>query len=236
MESMVSQLAKTADVVFATSTSLVEKLAEKNPNTFLASHGVKYDLFRTALSDELSVPEDLLSLQKPVVGYYGLIEDWMDLDLVAAIAKKHPEWSIVLIGKVMVDTSAISSLPNVHLLGRKPHHELPAYCKGFSVGILPHKVNSLTINMNPIKLREYLSAGLPVVATDLPEVRRGSELCVTTKSYEEFEEAVAAAIASDTRQKRRERSESMSLETWDRKVEALGKLVSEAQSRKYGSN
>ena len=68
-------------------------------------------------------------------------------------------------GRVCVDVSRLENIPNIHFLGRKPHAELPNYCKGFSVGLIPHQVNALTMHMNPIKLREYLSAGLPVVSS-----------------------------------------------------------------------
>ncbi len=96
--------------------------------------------------------------------------DWVDVGLMAEVAKHFPQGSLVILGKVTTDVSALEALPNVHLLGRKPYESLPAYCKGFDVALMPFRVNELTLNANPLKVREYLAAGLPVVSTPIPEV------------------------------------------------------------------
>ena len=225
---MVRGLAKQADVVFGTSSSLVAKLRASNPNAHLAAHGVDHAFFARALEDTTPVPADLAALPGPVLGFYGLIEDWLDQDLIVYLATRHPEWSIALVGRTCVDVSALKTLPNVHFLGRKPHAELPLYCKGFAVGLIPHHVNELTRHMNPIKLREYLSAGLPVVSTALPEVRNYGAHCCVADSYADFERAIETALRENTLQARRQRSEAMAWETWERKVEAIGAHVADA--------
>ena len=236
---LVESIATRADVVFATSSPLVEKLKKFNPETHLASHGVKYDLFATALKEETSIPDDLKSLKGPVLGFYGLIEDWLDLKLIAYLAERHPEWTIALVGKTCVDISSLESFSNIHFLGRKPHGELPAYCKGFDVALIPHKVNELTRNMNPIKLREYLSAGLPIVATALPEMRNYPKHCYIAENYADFEAGIQKSLLSDTPEARRSRSAEMVNETWDKKVAQLGKTVlrvkSTSQKKKVAS-
>ncbi len=231
IERLVADQARGASVVFGTSDLIVENLRKYNPETHLAAHGVDHSLFARATQDSTPIPEDLAALSGPVLGFYGLIESWMDLDLIAYLAERHPDWSIALVGKVCVDTSRLDGLPNVHFLGRKPHGELPLYCKGFSVGLIPHKVNELTRHMNPIKLREYLSAGLPVVATALPEVRHYGVHCTIAESYEEFERGVETAIREDTPEKRRERSASMQWETWESKVQELTLHVERVRQR-----
>lgn len=229
---MVKSLATRADIVFATSRLLVEKLGKFNPNTYLASHGVKYGMFAEALAASTAIPSDLKALPRPILGFYGLIEEWLDLDLIGYLAGRNPDWSIVLIGKVCVDTSLLKRFPNVHLLGRKPHSELPAYCKGLDVALIPHKVNDLTRHMNPIKLREYMSAGLQIVSTDLPEMRGYPDHCIVAENYPAFEDGVRTALRNDSIGTRRLRSEAMRDQTWDRKVVALGELVKLAQARK----
>jgi glycosyltransferase involved in cell wall biosynthesis len=219
---MVKSLATRADIVFATSRPLVEKLSKLNPRTYLASHGVQYAQFAGALEPSTPAPADLAALPRPLLGFYGLIEEWLDLELIAYLARRHPDWSIVLIGKLCVDTAACRGLPNVHFLGRKPHAELPQYCKPLDVALIPHKVNELTRHMNPIKLREYLSAGLPVVSTDVPEMRQFPESCIVARTYQEFEHGIITAMARDSPAARRRRSESMRDQTWDRKVLELG--------------
>jgi hypothetical protein len=222
---MVKTLATRADVVFATSRPLVDKLRAFNAATHLASHGVKYEMFAQALENSTQVPPELEKLSRPVLGYYGLIEQWLDLDLIAYLAERHPEWNIVLIGKSCVDTSRLDRFSNVHLFGRKPHSELPGYCKGMNVALIPHKVNELTRHMNPIKLREYLSAGLKIVSTDLPEMHHYPEFCIVARDYAEFEAGVATALREDSPDARRSRSTAMRGETWDRKVEEIGATV-----------
>jgi glycosyltransferase involved in cell wall biosynthesis len=232
MAEMVKSLATRADVVFATSRPLVEKLSRFNPEVHLASHGVKYAMFARALEDSTAVPSDLAALPRPRLGFYGLIEEWLDLELIGYLAVRHPEWNIALIGKTCVDTSSLARLPNVHFLGRKPHSELPAYCKGLDVALIPHKVNELTRHMNPIKLREYLSAGLQIVSTDLPEMRHFPDYCIVAKNYEEFEAGVKTALESDSPQVRRHRSQVMRNQTWDRKVAELGETVLRVKAQK----
>ena len=232
IEAMVQTLSKKADVVFATSRKLVNKLKQYNPNTFLASHGVSYEMFAKALNDDLPIPDDAAQLNKPILGFYGLIEEWMDQDLLAHLASKHPEWTILLIGKVCVDVQTLTAFKNVKFIGRKPHDSLPNYCKAFDVALIPHKVNELTLAMNPIKLREYMSAGLKIVSTDLPEMRFYPEHCITAANYDEFEQGVITALASQSKEERKARSAPMAHETWEFKVLELGKLVKMVQDKK----
>jgi hypothetical protein len=211
-------LCQRADIVFATAQSLVDRRRHLNPQIHLASHGVDFDKFSAALDDRLQVPPDVAALPRPVLGFYGTVQDWVDLDLIAFLARRHSEWSIAVVGNVLADVSSLAAYPNVHFLGRRPHAQLPAYCKGFTVGLIPQKVNDLTRHMNPIKLREYLCAGLPVVATALPEVACYRDLCTVANGYDEFEQGVVDAIRSDTPELRRRRSDAMRGETWERKV------------------
>jgi glycosyltransferase involved in cell wall biosynthesis len=232
MALMVQSLATRADVVFATARPLVEKLKPFNSEVHLASHGVKYQMFSKALERSTTVPADLAALPRPRLGFYGLIEEWLDLALIRYLAERHPDWQIVLIGRKCVDTTPLDELPNVHFLGRKPHAELPGYCRGFDVALIPHKVNELTRHMNPIKLREYLSAGLQIVATDLPEMRHFPDYCRVAGSPEAFEQAVQEALLADSDKARRQRSDSMRGQTWEQKVVEWSDIVMRVQAQK----
>ena len=222
-------LCANSDLIFATAQSLVDRRLPQNPHTYLSRHGVDHALFARALDEATVVPADLAALPGPVLGYYGAIQDWLDLELIEFLARRHPEWSIALIGPILTDVSGLRRLPNVHFLGRKPHGDLPAYCKGLAVGLIPHKVNELTLNMNPIKLREYLSAGLPVVSTALPEVEAYARHCVIARDHEEFERGVVAALRDDSPETRRRRSDAMTSETWERRVAEIGSRVMRMQ-------
>lgn len=204
------------DAVFAINAALANAKRLINANTFESPHGVDHAAFAKALAPETLVPSDLDALPHPRLGFYGTLRDWVDFDLLAHVARARPSWQIALIGQELCDTSTIRGLPNIHLLGQKPHHELPAYCKGFDVGIIPYRIDERMQFVNPLKLREYVSAGLPVVSTPVPEVRRYPELARIAATPEEFIAAVEAALADRTT--RAARSAAMIDETWTARV------------------
>jgi glycosyltransferase involved in cell wall biosynthesis len=234
MAAMERELCGRADVVFATAALLYESRRAWNPNTHVALHGVDHAHFSQALAPETPVAPELADFPRPILGFFGLIHEWFDPDLVAALAARHPEWTIALIGKVSVDVSRLQGLPNVKFVGRKPYASLPSFCKGMSVGLIPFQVNELTRSVNPIKLREYLSAGLPVVSTALPEVQAFGSLCHVASSPEDFIAACERAVLEDTPERRRKTSAAMLGETWEAKVNELGRRVNEAAARKRG--
>jgi glycosyltransferase involved in cell wall biosynthesis len=210
-------LCRRADLVVTTSMALQEAKKGWNPNTMLVSHGVDHAHFSRALSQNLSTPDDIADIPHPRLGFFGLIRDWVDLDLLANVAKKRPEWHMVLIGDSTVDLTPYRNLPNMHFLGRKAYAELPAYCRQFDIGLVPFKINELTLAVNPIKLREYLAAGLPVISTPLPEAKLCEPWVHIVDSPERFETA-AADILSVTEDRRASRSTAMAAETWPEKV------------------
>jgi hypothetical protein len=160
-----------------------------------------------------------------VIGFYGLIEDWVDLDVIRHMAAARPQWSFLMIGEVKTDTTAVRKLPNVHFLGRREYKLLPGYCKKFDIAVLPFVVNELTLAANPLKVREYLAAGLPVVATPLPEVQRLGALVHAASTPEEFLHQCDALLAAGRRGPDLAESHRMDSESWDGKVELLSDLI-----------
>ena len=226
---MEEELCRKCDIVFTTSRTLLEKKRPWNRETHLASHGVDWKHFAKALAPETVVPSEIAGLKHPVLGFFGLVQDWIDIDLIGWLARQRPDWTIVMIGKVAVDHSHLLDIPNIKWLGRKPYEELPAYCKGFDLGLIPFRINELTRNVNPIKLREYLSAGLPVVSTHLPECAQYPEWCTVADTREQFLSACDAALAADSPDARRGRSELMRAESWEHKVAELGNHILRVQ-------
>ena len=205
-----------------------ESRSNRQAEVVLVPHGVDYDHFAQATSPDTIVPADIADLPKPILGFWGLIQDWLDLDLLADVARARPDWSIVLIGEALADTSALSDLPNAHLLDRRPYRSLPDYAKGFDLGLIPFRINSLTRAVNPIKLREYLSAGLPVVSTPLPEVQRYRNLVRIADSPSDFVAVCEHTLAeekSDGARLAAARQAAMRHETWEAKVEELSDHV-----------
>jgi glycosyltransferase involved in cell wall biosynthesis len=229
------ELCEKADVVFCTARTLVERKKAYNPETHLASHGVDHAHFAKALDAATPLAPEIARLPKPVLGFVGLVQDWVDLELLAKLAERHQSGSLVVVGKSLVDLSRLAKYPNVHLLGRKPYEDLPKYCKGFDVALIPFVLNELTRNVNPIKLREYLSAGLPVVSTELPEVAFYKGQCSVVRTHDEFLAAVAKELREDSPDARRRRSDAMKKETWEAKVEQLGETILRVKERKRGA-
>jgi len=228
------ELIRKVDVVFTTSRGLLEKKRQYNPEAYLASHGVDREHFAAAMKDETPLAPELVGKKRPVIGFFGLVQDWIDVELFGYLAEKRPDWTICIIGKSLVDISFLKKYPNVVLVDRRPYSELPKYCKGFDVGLCPFRLNELTVHVNPIKLREYLSAGLPVVSTDIPECRLSPELTRIGRTHEEFLAEVEAALREDSPEARRRRSEKMKEETWEKKVEQLGVHIQAVRAKRQG--
>jgi len=222
------RLLRRADLVFTSAERLRENKAKVNPNTVLVRHGVDYQHFVKACDPATEIPEDIAKLPGPIIGFFGLMADWVDQEAIIATAKAHPEGSVVVIGKVApdCDVSAMKAVPNLHLLGRKPYTSLPGYCRAFDVALMPFKVNELTLNANPLKVREYLAAGLPVVSTDIPEVRKVG-LCKLATSTEDFVRKVDECLAEGGGPTL-ERAERIFHESWDARVEEIRTHVGEA--------
>jgi glycosyltransferase involved in cell wall biosynthesis len=227
-----ADLAARADLVFVSAERLLDTKRRHNPNTFLVRHGVEVEHFGRALDPATRVPEDLDGGGGPVVGFFGLVADWVDLELVRYLALARPGWTLALIGPVETDAAPVAGLPNVRLLGRRGYAELPRYCKGFDVAILPFVVNELTLAANPLKLREYLAAGLPVVATAIPEAERLAPLVRRASSAQEFLAAIDAVLASGATGPRPEVAAAMQAESWDGKTAELGGIVERFLARR----
>jgi len=195
-------------------------------------HGVDFHHFRKALDPATVVPPEIASLPKPVIGFFGLIADWVDVELMAEIAKRYPAGTLVVVGKATTDTSVLKALPNVHLLGRNPYEQLPAYCKGFDIALNPFRINELTLNANPLKVREYLAAGLQVVSTNIPEVAVLGT-CRVANTQDEFLIQVDEALKSPGLHVAI--SESVRAEGWDARLGEIERHLETALRAKQGA-
>jgi glycosyltransferase involved in cell wall biosynthesis len=218
-------LLEKVDAVFAINGALADAKRPHNANTFISPHGVDHALFSKALDDVTTVPPDLDVLPKPRIGFYGTLRDWVDFDLIAHVARVRPDWHLILIGQQLDDVSSVRGFPNIHLLGQRPHGELPAYCKGFDVGMIPYRIDERMTFVNPLKLREYLSAGLPVVSTPVPEVARFPGLARVASTPEGFVAAIEQALRETSPEARAKRSQAMQAETWAARVASVSRTI-----------
>jgi glycosyltransferase involved in cell wall biosynthesis len=208
-----------ADLVIVSAEKLLHTKRAPHAPTILVRHGVDYDHFASALRTTTPVPEEIASLPKPVIGYFGLIaDDWVDIPLLVHVARSFPTGSLVMLGSVTMDVSALAKEPNVHLLGRKPYASLPAYSRGFDVALIPFPITEVTLNANPLKAREYLASGLPVVSTSIPEVEAIGH-CLIGKTLEEFVTRIREALAAPGSDPARSRL--MESESWGARVEEI---------------
>jgi glycosyltransferase involved in cell wall biosynthesis len=215
-----------ADVVFATSTRLFERHKPRHARVHLVPHGVDFEHFASATElPREDVPDDLKAIPQPVFGFMGFVSDYADLGMLAAAARARPDWSFVLLGDIRCNVAALGGVKNIHLLGGRPYEQLPAYCRGFDVGLIPFRMNRLTQAVNPIKLREYLAAGLPVVSSPLETVRRYAPAVQVAETLDEFLAACQRALATAGNGQQRARQDLVRSEGWGACVEYLSHLV-----------
>jgi glycosyltransferase involved in cell wall biosynthesis len=219
------RLLERVDATFAINHALADAKRAVCPATYVSPHGVDHALFARALDDTTQIPADLAALPRPRIGFYGTLQSWVDFELIAHVARARPSWSIALIGQQLGDLTAIRGLSNVYLFGQRRHDELPAYCKGFDVGVIPYRIDERMTFVNPLKLREYLSAGLPVVSTAVPEVLRYAHACHVAATRDEFVVGVERALGEGARATRLARSAAMKSETWSARVAEVARVI-----------
>jgi uncharacterized SAM-binding protein YcdF (DUF218 family)/glycosyltransferase involved in cell wall biosynthesis len=223
-------LFRSADLVFTTSERLRERAAQFSERVHLFPFAVNLGVFQKSRERQEAMPDDLAALPRPVAGYVGGLHQWVDQDLLAAVAAKLPHVSFALVGPEQTDVSKLKALPNVHLFGQRPHADLPRYVRGFDVGLIPYRITEYTANVYPTKLNEYLVMGIPVVATDLNEIRRFNtehgDIVGIAGAADAYAEAIAAAVASPSSPavvaRRIEVAESNS---WERRLEKMSALI-----------
>ncbi|MDA0323841.1 MAG: glycosyltransferase [Verrucomicrobia bacterium] len=233
MSEMDSACCRYADLVITSAGDLYDRCKEKAANVHLVMHGVDHSNFATAL-DQPPRPDDLPA--GSIIGFFGLLSEWFDQSLVLALARALPDTHVVLIGDADVDVDALRGQPNIHLLGARRFAELPRYIAHFAIGIIPFVVNELTFAVNPVKLREMMAAGCPVVSTALPEVERYAGTASLAKGERggvrvvadeiEFFEAVRNWLeAPATLSERETISKHVAAETWEAKTGEILHLI-----------
>ena len=202
-----------ADLVTVTSSWLEDFARKHNPSVALVRNAAEYRHFVTR-------PEQVYKDGKGrrIIGYYGAIAEWFDIDLVRTIALEHPDCLILLVGNDTVGAQKVlADLPNVEFTGEVPYATLPFYLHAFDVCLLPFKVIPLTLATNPVKVYEYLAAGKPVVCVDLPEVGQFGDLVSRACSTDDFVALVGASLQESgvlAEQKSAERRRFASEQTW----------------------
>lgn len=222
VRAMDDRLTRRADLVIAASGPVYESRRALNANTMLVPHGVDFDHFAKARRDLMPVPAELGDLSGPVVGFTGLIERWIDVELIGWLAQQVPQATFVMIGRVAIPAERLPSAPNLRWLGPRPYERLPDYGAYFDAAIIPYRLNAQVHAANPLKLREYLSMGLPIISVSTPEIDKFAQVVTITHSREAFRDALVNALAQPPDAAAIDRRQAVAREgTWTARVDEI---------------
>lgn len=218
-----------AGLVFTGGQSLYEAKQGRHPAVFAFPSSVDVPFFKTArtITEE---PQDQKDISYPRLGFYGVIDERLDVALLGAAAALRPDWQWIIVGPVVskIDPTTLPTLPNIHYLGGKSYKELPAYLSGWDVAILPFARNDSTRFISPTKTPEYLVAGRPVVSTSIRDVIRpygDLGLARIADAPEEFVAACEAALAEDAAVRLQKADAFLADLSWDKTQRQMAELI-----------
>jgi glycosyltransferase involved in cell wall biosynthesis len=225
MERCEREICERADLVVASAEDLAEQCRRYSSNVHYVPHGVDHAHFARALEPG-PLPADIADIPGPRIGFFGLFHEWVDIELIGQLADALP-YQFILIGAGNQDLTALLARPNVHYLGRKPFKTLPDYSRGFDAAIVPFRMTELTRSVNPIKLREYAAAGVPVVSTGLPEVIKVGDIVRVADGFESWKSALQHAVADGADPVwRRQQSARVASSDWKAVAANIAELIS----------
>jgi len=224
-----------AGLVLASAPQLAERMRGLGANVLDAPNVADTARFAQALEPG-EVDPAVAALPRPRLVFTGaVVATKLDLAFLGDLAAARPDWSLVLVGPVgagdpATDVSALGAAPNIHLLGPRRYGDLPAVLRGAEAGLIPYAINDLTRSVFPMKVYEYLSAGLPVVSTPLPALAGVAGITIVADPAA-AERAVLELLAADTPAARRARSDAAQAHSWDARLEEIARAVEETPQR-----
>ena len=230
-----TQLMEYADLMFTGGPSLYRAKQSRHPNVHCFPSSVDAAHFRLSdeVGNEVSEADDQIELPHPRLGFYGVIDERLDLEIVDRLAEAHPEWQVVLVGPVVkIDRDRLPRKKNIHYFGQRSYEELPRYLAGWDVCVLPFARNDATKFISPTKTLEYMAAELPIVSTPITDVAEPyGQIVYLGATPEEFISACEAAMTASP-EERASRSEQMRQvlagTSWDVTVSSMEKLLTAA--------
>jgi glycosyltransferase involved in cell wall biosynthesis len=217
------QFAKEVDTIVVTSTALLESKVRLNPNTVLIKNGVDFDLFHQAFNMEKGH-------SNKKIGYIGSLDFRVDYDLLDTLIQEKPKYKFIFIGRIMDQDNCqrLSAYSNVQFLGSKQPNELPGLLSQIDVAIIPFVKNEFTRNIYPLKINEYLAAGLPVVSTDFADMSDFQDLISIENNTNSFIRAIETSMNDDTSLQLK-RIEMARSNDWSSRTEQLEKVISQLE-------
>ena len=233
------ELLKLADVVFAGGPKIHRAKLPYNANCHSYGCGVDVNHFGSARSPETPVPEDIAHLSGPVLGFFGVVDERMDYELLAKLADANPAWHIVIVGpRTKVEESALPRRQNIHWLGGRDYNQLPAYAKRFDVCLMPFALNEATEYINPTKALEYMATGKPIVSTAIEDVvLQFSQVVSIADTHDEFIDLCRTAVQNPPLAQIHRGLETARNNSWDAIVRKLEAHIEEVlESKEAASN
>jgi glycosyltransferase involved in cell wall biosynthesis len=214
-----AELALRADLILAASPTIAARFPAAK--THILPHGVDLALFTTPTPAAPDLPSG------KVAGYYGTLASWLDFPLIAATARLLPDWTFLFIGPIGADVTAedlalLRAEPNITLLGPRPHASLPSYSRNWTAGLIPFRDNAQIRASNPLKLREYLAAGRPIVATHFPALTPYAAHIAVEATPDGFARALEASLTDTNTQARQSR---VAAESWTARAATVATLI-----------
>ncbi|OJV99732.1 MAG: hypothetical protein BGO39_12310 [Chloroflexi bacterium 54-19] len=222
------KLLRQAGLVLARCTSLYEEKKLFNSRTHLLAGGVEAEYFAPAANlAQFTQPRELVGLKRPIIGFYGVIDDRLDLPLLAYIAQARPDWSLVVVGPISrIRQEDLPVAPNIFYPGMKGYDELPAYLAHFNVALIPYALNEATHYYSPNKALEYVAAHKPVVSTPLQDVLALYTPVVRVgRTPAEFVEQIEDALRESPEDRRAGEDRLLALYTWESLAEKAHRLL-----------
>jgi UDP-galactopyranose mutase len=227
-----AKLFEKADIVFTGGQSLYEAKRHQNPNVWAFPSSIDTAHFNKARKITEDVTEDQKAIPHPRLGYAGVIDERIDIELLREIAEKRPEWQIVMLGPVVkIEEADLPRPGNIHYLGMKDYKDLPSYIAGWNVALMPFALNDSTRFISPTKTPEYLAAGKPVVSTAIRDVVRPygeQNLVAIAKNADEFIEAAERAMNENRAEKLLAVDKFLLQTSWDKTWRRMTELIAEA--------
>lgn len=225
-----AELLAVADVVFTGGRRMWESKSRHNSNCHFYGCGVDVPHFSKARSPQTVVPEDIANLPKPLFGYFGVVDERIDYELLEKLAKANPNGSIVMVGPMTkIDPASLPRPKNLHWMGGRDYAQLPAYCKGFDVCMMPFALNEATEYINPTKALEYMATGRGIVSSAIYDVVKNfGSVVKVANSHNEFITYCRAAAEHADGEAIQRGLEMASANSWESIVEKMEGHIAKA--------
>lgn len=226
------KVSKASNIIFATTYELKRKLSQYNSNVYTVSNGVDSEFFKENINQ---IPEDLKSIKRPIIGYFGAIKDWFDFSAIILASKEFSDASFVLVGPCKESIKKkFNEIRNIYLLGEKSYNLAPSYISAFDVCLIPFTISELTLNVSPLKLYEYFSLGKPVVSIPIKEVLNFSDLLYIYTKREEIILCIDKALKENDTTLKEKRYLIAKANSWNEKFNFMFRKINEELSSIQG--